>query len=286
MFVLREALRGMWRNRVMAFIAFGVIFFSLFLLGLFLLATFNLFGVIRYAQEKVEITAFLEDDLPREKIEEIKKRIEGMEGVERAIFVSKEEALKEFKRDIPKAKELLQALKTNPLPSSFKIKIGEGYKNPEAMKRIAKKISVIEGVEEVKYGEEWIRRLDKVVKFLFLFDVLLGVVISIASIFVVSNTIRLTVIARKESIEIMKLVGATERMIEAPFLLEGMMEGGTGGLFTAFILYLLWRFLSVRILEFYFPANAILFGLTLFGIILGYMGSMVSVKKYLKGGEA
>jgi len=99
------------------------------------------------------------------------------------------------------------------------------FKTPEYLKEISDKIKIFEGVEDIDYGAEWIKELDKLVKILFFIDVFLGIIIIFASIFIVFNTIRLTVYARKEQIDIMDLVGATEVYIELPYIIEGMVYG-------------------------------------------------------------
>ena len=285
LFIIREAMTGLWRHRLMSTISLGVIFFSLLILGIFLLGTFNLFAIIKVAEQKVEITAYLEDDLSEGELKTLQNNISNLSGVKKVVFVSKNEALNKFRKELTQAKDLLNMLEINPLPSSFQVKLDEGYKSPETVKEIAHKVSLFNGVEDAIYGEEWVKRLSKIINFLFIFDIFLGIVISLASIFIVSNTIRLTVIARKDSIEIMDLVGATNEMITAPFMLEGIIQGAVGGLFTSYILYEIYRLVHLKFFTFYFPGRPLILGITVFGMILGYIGSGISVKKYIYGGN-
>ncbi|MEO0293663.1 MAG: permease-like cell division protein FtsX [candidate division WOR-3 bacterium] len=282
MFALREALIGLKRNGGTTFIAIGIMFFSLFLLGIFLWGTFNLFGVIRLAREKVEINAFLIEELSEKQIEELAQKLKSIVGVEGVEFISKEEALKKFQEEIKDAPSLLEAIKTNPLPSSFNIKLKDGFTSPDKVKEIAEKISVFSEFVSVEYGEKWIDRLDKVVKILFLFDILLGIVIGIASIFIVSNTIRLTVLAQRRTIEVMKLVGATERTIQLPFMVAGSIEGFTAGALSGGLLYLIYQITYKFFVKFYFPYNPIIIGTIVLGIILGMIGSKLAVKSTSK----
>jgi cell division transport system permease protein len=278
MFALREAFIGLKRNGVMTFIAIGIMFFSLFLLGAFLWGTFNLFGVIRLAREKVEINAFLRENLPEKQVEELSEKLLSMVGVEKVEYINKEEALQKFQEEIKDAPSLLEAVKTNPLPASFSVKLKDGFTSPEKVKEVSEKIDIFDEFIAVEYGESWINRLDRVVKILFLFDILLGIVISFASIFVVSNTIRLTVLARKRTIEVMKLVGATEKMIHAPFILAGSIEGGLAGVMSGGLLYLIYQVTSKFFVKFYFPHNFVIAGTIAFGIALGMIGSKLAVK--------
>ena len=278
MFSLREALIGLRRNGVMTFIAIGIMFFSLFLFGAFLWGTFNLFGVIKLAREKVEINAFLRENLPEKQIEELSDKLLSMVGVDGVEYISKEEALAKFQEEIKDAPSLIEAVKTNPLPASFSIKLKDGYTSPKEVKEISDKIKIFDEFIAVEYGESWINRLDKVVKILFLFDILLGIVISFASVFVISNTVRLTVLARKTTIEVMKLVGATEKTIHAPFILAGSIEGGVAGILSGGLLYFIYQLSSKFFVKFYFPHNLIIAGTIIFGIALGMIGSKLAVK--------
>jgi cell division transport system permease protein len=282
MFALREALIGLRRNGVMTFIAIGIMFFSLFLLGAFLWGTFNLFGVISLAREKVEINAFLRENLPPKQIEDLTEKVMSLVGIEKVEYISKEEAIKKFEEEIKDAPSLLEAVKTNPLPASFSIKLKDGFTSPEKVKEISEKIKIFDEFIAVEYGETWINRLDRVVKILFLFDVLLGIVIGFASVFVVSNTVRLTVLARKRTIEVMKLVGATEKTVQAPFILAGSIEGGVAGIMSGGLLYLIYQVTSKFFVKFYFPYNFIIIGTIVFGIILGMIGSKLAVKSTSK----
>ncbi len=282
MFSLREALIGLRRNGVMTFIAIGIMFFSLFLLGAFLWGTFNLFGIIRLAREKVEINAFLRENLPEKQIEELSEKLMSMVGVESVEYVNKEEALRKFQEEIKDAPSLIEAVKSNPLPASFSIKLKDGFTSPEKVKEVSEKIDIFNEFITVEYGESWINRLDRVVKILFLFDILLGIVISFASVFVISNTVRLTVLARKRTIEVMKLVGATEKTIHAPFILAGSIEGGVAGVMSGGLLYLIYQVTSKFFVKFYFPHNLIIIGTVVFGIILGMIGSKLAVKSTSK----
>jgi len=282
MFSIREALIGLRRNGVMTFIAIGIMFFSLFLFGAFLWGTFNLFGVIRLSREKVEINAFLRENLPEKQIEELSDKLMSMVGVDGVEYISKEEALGKFQEEIKDAPSLIEAVKTNPLPASFSIRLKDGYTSPKEVKEISEKIKIFDEFIAVEYGESWINKLDKVVKILFLFDILLGIVISFASVFVISNTVRLTVLARKTTIEVMKLVGATEKTIHAPFILAGSIEGGVAGIMSGGLLYLIYQLSSKFFVKFYFPHNLIIIGTVIFGIVLGMIGSKLAVKSTSK----
>ncbi len=281
MFILREAFRGLSKNKLMAIVTFGVMFFSLFIFGLFLISTVNLFLLINRAEEKVGITAFLDDYLTEDEIATLKRDISSFMGVKEVIFVSKQEAFEKFREELGKDSDLLEALETNPLPASFDIELYESYKNPKDLKNLAAKVEAIPGIEEIKYGEEWVRILDRVVKILVSIDLILGIIISLSSIFVVANTIKLTVFARREQIEIMELVGATHRFIISPFLVEGIIEGILAGAVACGLLFGVYNFFAARLGDFILITRELFITVLVFGTLLGYVGSHISVKKFL-----
>jgi len=282
MFILKEAFRGLSKNKLMVFVTFGVMFFSLFIFGLFLISTVNLFLLIHKAEEKIQITAFLMDELTDNEIKSMKRDISSLMGIKEITFVSKQEALKTFREELGNNSDLLEALETNPLPASFDIKLYESFKNPKDIKVTAQKIEAIPGIEEIKYGKEWVSILDKIVKILVAIDLILGIIISLSSIFVVANTIKLTVFARKTQIEIMELVGATHRFIISPFILEGIIEGIIAGTVAAGLLFGIYNLFATRLGDFMHITRELFLIVIIFGTLLGYIGSHISVRRFLK----
>jgi cell division transport system permease protein len=282
MFILREAFRGLSKNKLMALVTFGVMFFSLFIFGLFLISTVNLFLLIHRAEEKIGITAFLKDELTDEETEALRRDIGTLMGVREVVFVSKQEALESFRKELGEDSELLEALEENPLPASFDIKLYESFKDPGNLENIAQKVEAMPGIEEIKFGEEWVRILDRVVKILVAIDLILGVIISLSSIFVVANTIKLTVFARRQQIEIMELVGATHRFIISPFIVEGIIEGLLASVVAAGLLFGVYNIFAARLGDFIQVTKELFLLVLFFGTLLGYIGSHVSVKRFLR----
>lgn len=282
MFILREAFRGLSKNKLMALVTFGVMFFSLFIFGLFLISTVNLFLLIHRAEEKIGIIAFLEDELTDEEVEALSRDIGTLMGIKEVVYVSKKEALENFRKELGEDSELLEALEDNPLPASFDIKLYESFKDPKNLESIATKIEAMPGIEEIKYGEEWVSILDRVVKILVAIDLILGVIISLSSIFVVANTIKLTVFARRKQIEIMELVGATHRFIISPFIVEGIIEGLIAGGVAAGLLFGVYNIFASRLGDFMEITRELFILVLVFGTLLGYVGSHLSVKRFLR----
>ncbi|MFO8062016.1 MAG: permease-like cell division protein FtsX [bacterium] len=281
-YIIQEAFKGFGKNKSMSFITVGIITISIFIFGLFIVGTANLMNIIKMAEDKIEMIAYVEDDTSDEDIAVLKRRILSIAGVQDVEFISKDMALRKFKNQFSDNSDLLTVFETNPLPASFKIFVSMAYKNPENLRDISNKIMLFENIDSIDYGAEWIEELDRTVKILFLIDLILGIIIALSSIFIVFNTIRLTVYARKEQIDIMDLVGATSSYIEIPYIIEGIIHGLTGSIISAGILYLLMKFLSSKLPDIIFMNNAIMVILVVFGVLLGFTGSFMSVKQCMK----
>jgi cell division transport system permease protein len=281
MYVLKAAASSIARNRLMAFVSLGVMVVSIFVFGVFLLITGNAQRLVAELKQKVEIRAFLSDALDADDVMDAQKRIEELEGVQSVTYVSKEEAYARFKDDLRDKPDLLEAIETNPFPASFEITLLPGFRTAKEASMIASKIESSEAVEEAEYGKEWVARLDEIVSILVVVDVTVGVIIAISCLFLVFNTIRLTVFARREEIEIMSLVGATDGFIRRPFLLVGVFYGLVGGGFASGLLYLIYRAVALKIPAINFLEPSYVGGLILFAALLGYSGSVFSVRRFL-----
>lgn len=280
-YIIQEAFKGFAKNKSMGFITIGIITISLFIFGLFISGTANLMNAIKLAEDKIEMVAYLNDGLSQGDINTIEQQIATIAGVSDVEFVSKEKALEQFRKDLGNDEELLNVFEINPLPASFKVHISMAYKTPEYLAEISQKIGLFSGIEDVDYGAEWVADLDRIVKILFIIDILLGIVLALASVFIVFNTIRLTVHARKTQIDIMDLVGATERYIEFPYIIEGIFHGLIGSGIATLFLYLIFSFIHTRFPDVVFMSNILIYLIIAFGVLLGFIGSYMSVKQCL-----
>ncbi len=214
-------------------------------------------------------------------------------AIREVTYVSKEEALADFRKQIRGQESLLEGLKANPLPASFQLRIREKYQTADALAQLAASMKRMEGVEDVLYGQEWVERLTSVVEVMKILAIVIGAVLGVASLFIVANTIRLAVYARAQEIEIMRLVGATRTYIQIPLILEGTLQGGLGAALALGLLYALFR---ATLWQLGTSARIILSGPELaqflatqygvamigIGVLLGGVGSLVAVRRFLK----
>ncbi len=206
----------------------GTIAVAFLIVGIFLLLTQNLGAALSQWRDQYQVTVFLDDGITAAQLALLKKRIANEQAVRAVAFISKAEALQAFKRELKGRESLLEGLGDNPIPASFQLRIRDEYQTPQALRQLAGFLTRLEGVEEVQYGQEWIDRMAAVLRVIQLVGLSVGIALGLASLLIVSNTVRLAIYARADEIEIMRLVGATKMTVRLPFLLEGLIQGGAG----------------------------------------------------------
>lgn len=285
LYYLEEGLRNIGRNKLLTLTAIFTISISMTIFGIFLILFLNLNILHQNWAERVQITVYLKEGADGGSlIETIKREKE----VEKVTYTSKEKALLEFEKEFGKEKRFLNSIGDNPLPASLDIVLKKEYRSSEFIEPLVKVIKKQIGVEEVHYGEEWVRDLTALLKGLRITGLLLGSFLALGITFIVSNTIRLTLYARQEEIEIMKLIGATKGFVRGPFLVEGSLQGIAGGLLSLLFLYGFYRIavygIEPRLPGFHpdFLPPWLFIQIPFSGIILGLLGSLFSMGRFLK----
>ena len=200
-------------------------------------------------------------------------------------------AIQVFKNELKGQKGILDELGANPLPSSFEIGLKKPFRNSDGVRTIVAKLKVLEGIDDIHYGQEWVDRFTAFLSFFKAAGLIIGVFLLISTIFIISNTIRLTVYARKEEIDIMRLVGATESFIKTPFFIEGLFEGLAGAIL-AFIMFNAVRYMLLKnipasfssLINIPFPVTDFMIILLGIGTAMGVFGSFISLTRFLKQG--
>jgi len=281
-YYLREGMAGFSRAKLMSILSISSVTAALFLLGVFLLATLNFHLALESLKERFEIQVFLKDTASEGQAIVTGSLIRSIPGIKDAVYVSKEEALRQFHQELGDRSALLAAIEANPLPRSYKVSMLPEHRNPEALAAISDRIQKLPGVEDVEYGKAWLGRLYRVGYLLVVIDISLLVIVSLAAVMVVFNTIQLTLYARRQEIEIMRLVGATDGFVRRPFLFEGMVQGLAGSLLGGLLLYLSYRVLSAQFEMLGFFSRQQFLLLVCFGTALGGAGSWIAVQRFLK----
>lgn len=285
---VREGWKSLGRNGWMSFAAVSAVTVTLFILGIFLLLAMNVNHVAEVIEDQVEIRVSLELEADESVIRRVEHRITAMPEVSQVEFISKEEGLKQLEEDLGDA-SLLEGIEENPLPDVFRVETFE----PQQTKAVAANIEQFDGVDNARYGEEFTDRLFNVTKTVRNVGVVLIVLLGLTAMFLISNTIRLTILARRREIEIMKLVGATNWFIRWPFFIEGLLIGLLGAILpSAVLLFGYYSFTTKLVTQFElwfldllpmyplaFQVTALLLGI---GTIIGAMGSFISIHRFLK----
>jgi cell division transport system permease protein len=276
---IREGVRTITRNASLFLLSLLVAAISLFLLALFSLVTVNLYKSIELLDEKIEIIVFLDRTA---NVESLQENIEKLNGVNEVIFVSSEQALAELKNELQDTEEILNVFEENPLPASFRVKLESSFRNAEGLEEISSKIMLLSGIEETLYGGELVDQLKRVTRVIVLFDLGLLLIIIFSVIFVIFQTIKLTIFARSTEIEIMKLVGASNGFIAVPFTFEGVVQGFIGGIIAFLLTLITYRVAGFFFGNLYFPHWWFLLGTIVGGIVFGIIGSSIAIRRFLK----
>jgi cell division transport system permease protein len=291
-YFFRQAWQNLTQNPWLNAITLGTITLSFLILGLFLVIFLNTKGLMEAWGSRIRVTAYLAGSVNQDQITRLREKIRGFEEVQEVSYRSKDEALKVLEEKMPERKELLRGLPRNPLPASLEIRLRGEYQNSEGVQSLVKKLRGAPGIEDLQYGSDWLDRFSAFMALLKILGWSLGGLLLLATIFVISNTIRLNIFARREEIEIMRSVGATGLFIRAPFYLEGILQGLLGAVFA---LAMLFAFFQLFLSKVYEPLKSLLGNfpaqflnseqmatVALGGVILGLLGTQVSVGRYLR----
>jgi cell division transport system permease protein len=291
-YFFREAILNLWSNRFNNFVSIAIISFSLFTLGLFLITAQNLAELIGHWTENVKISIFLNDNSSGNHVAQLEAMIKASPFVSKYQYITREEALNRFRNFYPSMKDLADDLQNNPFPASFEISIRREFQNQNAVHDFVKQIRTQDVVQDVEYDQEWIDRVQFMIRFIEFVGLVFGGILIFTATFSISNVIKLMVLSRRDEIEIMRLVGATNSFIKGPFLTEGLLHGFIGGALATGLLFVLYIFLVQRISQLnapFFAANQIQFlsgwmiaAVISGGMIVGFFGSLFSVTRLMR----
>ena len=278
-FFFKEAVRGFYQAKLMTFVSIVSIAVSLCFMSLIVIAFLNVETILRKGIDQADMAAYIrdesadDDDVTRELIE----RVSAQPSVRRVIFIDKDSAWRRFS-DLYES-DMLEAVDDNPLPASVEIYLADNARSQEEAGRLTDIIGHYPEIESVRYSREWI---DLVARFRLIFWIVAIVVAALMNFilyFMISNTIRLTIYARKELIAHMQVVGATAMFIKIPFLLEGVLQGIIGGTLCIAVMGMIR--LSLLSFPIFWGPESLPLIIILVGVVYGWMGSAGAVRKFL-----
>ena len=289
-YFFREAVRRIWVSKRTSFVAVMMIAIALVILGAFLLLAENLGRAAEEWQGKSRIVVYLDPAATPQQVRAVDQFLASNQVLARRRFITREEALVRFRRYFANMAEVVAQLEENPFPASFEVDVVPTLAQSRTFASQMAALRAIPGVDQVQYDWEWIARLRRLVNIINIVGLVAGGILAIAAAFTIANVIRLTMMMYREEIDIMRLVGATERIIRGPFLIEGFLQGTIGGVLSVLLLFAAYE-TGRRTLA---PANSILWGflftgflpwqkiaaLVAGGMLAGWIGSWLSVREW------
>jgi cell division transport system permease protein len=286
-YIFQEVFRSLKRNSLLNFAAVGTTAISLFVLGVGMLLMINVHHIANTVESNVEIMVYLKDDISEDEASSMEPIFYRVSGVEEVFFIPPDEGLELLEGWMGEGSDLGSLSEENFLPNAYKVKTGDPHEVGDA----AAEIERVPGVEKVRYEQGVVEKLFALTNWVRIIGLIVIVLLAASAIFLIATTTRLTFFARSREINIMKYVGATDWFVRWPFLLEGVILGCIGALLTVGILYLSYGMLTVKLqqtitfLPLVTDSNDMLtiYGVLLgLGVLLGAIGSSISMRKYLR----
>lgn len=287
-FFIKDSLRSLKRNKTISIAAAATVAATLFIFGIAVLAMLNIKQGIIEIQSKVEVKVYLQDNITNSQKLDIEKKVNSIQGVVKMEYETKSEALNKFKNQLGEQnKSLVEGLdKDNPIPSAFIIKV----KQPEIVSTVVKNIKGMPGIYSIQDGKGIVDKIIAISRTIKWAGSIILIILIGVCLFLIGNTIKITLYSRRKEIGIMKYIGATDWFIRWPFIIEGIIIGMAGALVSNVILYYLYKMvydkasnvlIMVQMIDPQYVITNILGIFTLSGIIIGAVGSVLSIRKSL-----
>ncbi|MGC4376831.1 permease-like cell division protein FtsX [Fictibacillus sp. Mic-4] len=285
-----EAFKSLGRNGWMTFASISAVTVTLLLVGVFLTVLLNLNNLAHHIENDVEIRAYIDRTAKQDNVDQLRAQIEQIPKVKEVTFLTKEEGLKQLIKDLGDQGKAFSSLeKENPLRDAYIIKT----KRPQDTAIVAKEVEKLNYVKNVNYGKGTVEKLFKVTKVSRNIGMVLILGLIFTAMFLIANTIKLTIISRRREIEIMKLVGATNGFIRWPFFIEGFALGVFGAVIPVLVIVFGYQFvydsvspklatMFIKLIPTYPLVLELSLLLILIGGVIGVWGSLTSVRKFLK----
>jgi len=287
---IKRAIEDIRNNRMITLVTIVTIALSVLIVSSFALFYANIGKMLSTWQEGIRIIAYLKADATEAQIAEFQQLLSQIPDIDRIQFIPKDEALAQLKEQMKHQESLLTHLRGNPLPDSFEVSARSQEGNWDKMEVLASRIKSFDLVEDVEYGQKWLQRIAQMVELFRLAGYGMGAVFLIAGVFIVANTIRLVLYSRKEEIEIMRLVGAANDFIQAPFYLQGLILGGLGGVGGVMILMAAYLTITAKLhqtmifgfIHLSFLSPPVCLSIVLASMLVGWFGCFLSLRQFLK----
>ncbi len=276
-----------WTSQLMTFLTVSL---SVLIFAFFYLIYTNMLGAGDRLSDDLRLIVYLEDEPGPQMQEQLRRKIQNFDDVEEIHFISKEEAYQRFAKQLGENSDVLQDIPTDFLPASIEVVPLKSLRGYNQIKLFSEYLANLPGTEKVQYGQEWVERFYYFTRLLTIVVLLSGTLLILTATFMVAYTIRLTIMGRQDELELLKLVGATNSYIRAPFLIEGILQGFMGSIIGLSALYGLFQWITAHftgpglltLFQFtFFPPSVILL-IIMSSICLCSIGSYTSIRKFLR----
>ena len=286
----KRALDDIFKNRFLNLVTIITISLSILIASAFILFFVNTSDIINSWKKGLRIMAYLKPGIDNDGLKDLKLAIQALDDVDHIQFISKQEALSRLKAQMAHQTSLFENLTQNPLPDSIEIRMTAATESWQNIDSLAAQIEALPQIDEVEYGQRWVGRFAQIISLFRLAGYAMGTLFFMATIFIVANTIRLVIYSRRDEVEIMRLVGATDNFIKIPFYFEGLIQGTLGALIGLVMLYVAFIFISSNVEKGFFPglfrfhflSPTLLLAILLVSMLVGWLGCFISLKQFLK----
>lgn len=289
--MFKQSGQSIIRNRNMSLASVGSVSATLIILGLVLMLVLNMSNLTNTTKDDFDqVEAYVDLKIEQEEVYKVGEKIKKIKGVKSVQYVSKDQALENMKDRLEENEDILDGLEKNPFQNVYTVYL----ENVEEIDSVAVEVKKVEGIEDVRYHKDIVDKLISIADLTRIGGIILIGILLVISIFIISNTIKTTVMARQTEISIMKYVGATNGFIRGPFIIEGVVLGILGSLISIFIVMFGYKYLVGilntalnGILSTYLIAPSVIFKdiiiifITL-GAGVGIVGSIISLRRFLK----
>ena len=290
MLFFKRAIDDIFKNRFLNLVTVITISLSILITSAFILFFVNTSEIINSWKKGLRIMAYLKPGADNTELAYLKQAIQSLDGVQTLRYIPKEEALSQLKTQMKHQASLLENLTENPLPDSFEIRMTATIGSRQKIDSLAAQIEMLTQVKEVEYGQRWVGRFIHLFTLFRLAGYAMGALFFMAAIFIVANTIRLVIYSRREEVDIMRLVGATDNFIKIPFYIVGLIQGALGAVIGLGMLYFAFYFITSNVNQDFMPdlislnflPPTILCGILLGSMLVGWLGCFISLKQFLK----
>ncbi|MCK5146069.1 ABC transporter permease [bacterium] len=279
-YAFREGVIGLQRARLSSVLTIVTIAVTLTLFGVFASVTYNLRRMVSHVREQILLEVFLDPGLDGESIDRLSNKITVTTGVGEVVYISKAEALERFTREL--GEDPLEILGDNPLPASFQVRIDQTHRTGLGVETVANSIESYIGVDEVIYRGKLYELINRYSIYVYAIDGALFLLVLVSAVFLVANTLRLTILSQQRTIKIMELVGATRGFIRRPYLVMGIFQGALGGMIAVLCVWLVVFIINLQFNDLIDVPMMLYMGLWGLGVILAFWGSRIGVQRNLQ----